>query len=330
MQRNPQWKARIAFALSLAAVALAAAAWYFLSAGRFALYEIRSREPVSGLLPGAPVEFHGVEVGQVREVQLTDPRSVRVLLAVRKDAPVSTATIATITGRGLATRGFTGYVYVSLEDRDGGPGAPLAAGKDGAHPVIATAPGRTVSLDTSIGELNDSVQRVTALIEGTLDRNTIASMKQSLASLEQVTHTLAANNQRIESFLANAERASARMQPLLQSSDDVLRSLRTRILPETQQTLVRLDDLSTSTRQRMGVILDNTERASTQLQPLLQSGNETVRALQLQLLPEAQRTLARMEHLSTTLDDTATRIQRNPSVLWRGARPLPAGPGEAQ
>jgi phospholipid/cholesterol/gamma-HCH transport system substrate-binding protein len=55
-----------------------------------------------------------------------------------------------------------------------------------------------------------------------------------------------------------------------------------------------------------------------------------VRALQMQLLPEAQRTLARMEHLSTTLDDTATRIQRNPSVLWRGARPLPAGPGEAQ
>ena len=120
------------------------------------------------------------------------------------------------------------------------------------------------------------------------------------------------------------------MQPLLQSSDEVLRSLQTRILPEAQQTLVRLDDLSTSTRQRMGVILDNTARASTRLEPLLQSGNEAVRSLQLPLLPEAQRTLARMEHLSTTLDETATRIRRNPSVLWRGAAPLPAGPGETQ
>jgi len=329
MQWNPQSRARVAFALSLAAVLLAALAWYLLAARGFALYEIRSREAVSGLLPGAPVEFHGVEVGQVREVRLADPRNVRVLLAVRRDAPVSTATVATITGRGLATRGFTGYVYVSLEDR-AGPAAPLAAPAQGGHPVIASSAGRTVSLDTSIGELNASVQRATALLEGTLDRDTVAALKHSLASLEQVTRTLAANNQRIESFLANAERASARMQPLLQSGDDVLRSLQGRILPQAQQTLVRIDELSASTRQRMGAILENTEDASTRLAPLLQSGTDTVRALQTQLLPEAHRTLARMEHLSSTLDDTALRIQRNPSLLWRGARPLPAGPGEAQ
>ena len=48
MQRNPQSRARIAFALSFAAVLLAGLAWYLLSAGRFAVYEIRSREPVSG------------------------------------------------------------------------------------------------------------------------------------------------------------------------------------------------------------------------------------------------------------------------------------------
>ena len=328
MNRSVLSRARWAFALSLAALAAGAGAAYAINAARYASYELRTREPVSGLIAGAPVEFHGVEVGQVREVQLADPRTVRVLLAVRKDAPVTTATVATITGRGLASRGFTGYVYVSLEDR-GGAGAPLAAPRDGGPAVIASAPAQTVSLDTSIGELNASVQHVTSLLTGVLDPATVASMKQSMASLEQVTRTLAANNQRIETFLANAERASARMQPLLQSSDDVLHALRTRILPETQQTLVRLDDLSASTRQRMGVILDNTERASTRLEPLLQSGNDTVRALQLQVLPEAQRTLARMEHLSSTLDETATRIERNPSVLWRGARPVPTGPGEA-
>jgi ABC-type transporter Mla subunit MlaD len=329
MQASALSRARWAFALSLAVVAAAAAAAYAVNLGRYATYEIRSRQPVSGLIPGAPVEFHGVEVGEVREVRLTDAHNVRVLLAVRKDTPVSTATVATITGRGLATRGFTGYVLVSLED-GGGPAAPLAASKDSGHPVIASAPPQTVSLDTTIGELSENVQRVTATFEGMLDRDTVASMKQSLAHLEQVTRTLAANNQRIESFLANAERASARMQPLLQSSDEVLRTMQTRILPQAQQTLVRLDDLSSATRERMGVILEHTERASTQLEPLLQSGNDTVRSLQLQLLPEAQRTLARMEHLSSTLDEAAIRIQRNPSVLWRGARPVPAGPGEAQ
>jgi phospholipid/cholesterol/gamma-HCH transport system substrate-binding protein len=322
-------KARWAFALSLAVLAAAGAAAYAWNAGRHATYEIRSREPVSGLIPGAPVEFHGVEVGQVRQVQLADPRTVRVLLELRRDAPVTTATVATVTGRGLATRGFTGYVYVSLEDR-GGPGAPLQPPPGGAHPVIASAPPQSVSLDTSIGTLNESVQRVTALLEGVLDRDTVASMKQSAASLEQVTRTLAANNQRIEAILANAERATGRMQPLLQTSGEVLRSLQTQVLPQAQQTLVRMEDLSTSTGQRMGVILDNTERASTRLEPLLQSGNDAVHSLQTQLLPEAHRTLARMEHLSTTLDETAVRIRRNPSVLWRGTSPTPAGPGEAQ
>ncbi|GAB3771846.1 hypothetical protein GCM10028796_41430 [Ramlibacter monticola] len=329
MTQSATSRARWAFALSLAVLAAAAAAGYAFTAGRYTTYELQSHEPVSGLLAGAPVEFHGVDVGQVREVLLADPRTVRVLLSVRKDAPVSTATVATITGRGLATRGFTGYVYVSLEDREG-PGGPLAPARDGAHPVIASAPSQSVSLDTSISDLNESVQRVTGMLEGVLDRGTVATMKQSLANLEQITHSLAANNQRIETILANAERASVRVQPLLQSSDAVLRSLQTQILPETRQTLVRLDELSTSARQRMGSILDNTERASTRLEPLLQSSNETVRSLQTQLLPEAHRTLARMEHLSNTLDETAIRIRRDPSVLWRGAGPAPAGPGEAR
>src|SRR3954468_10465932 len=98
-------------------IAVAGAGWAFFGAGLGDLtYEVRTGEQVSGLLPGAPVEFHGVEVGRVRDVRLLDPRTVQVLLQVRHDAPVTTATVATITGRGLASRGFTGYVYVSLED----------------------------------------------------------------------------------------------------------------------------------------------------------------------------------------------------------------------
>jgi ABC-type transporter Mla subunit MlaD len=329
MQTSPVSRARIAFVLSLVAVATAAAAWYFASGSRFTRYEIRSRDPVSGLIAGAPVEFHGVEVGKVQAVRLLDAHTVSVLLEVRKDAPVTTATVATITGRGLATRGFTGYVYVTLEDRGAG-GRPLvrAAGSDAA--LIASAPAQSVSLDTSINQLNQSVQAVTALLESVLDRDTVASLKRSAASLDQVTRTLAANNARIETILANAERATVRMQPLLQSSGEMLHTLQRQVLPEAQQALVGLEDLSVSTRRRLGVVLDNTERASLGLAPLLQSGNETVQALQTQLLPQAQRTLVRMEHLSSTLDDTAVRIRRNPSVLLRGAAPLAAGPGESQ
>jgi phospholipid/cholesterol/gamma-HCH transport system substrate-binding protein len=117
---------------------------------------------------------------------------------------------------------------------------------------------------------------------------------------------------------------------LLQSSGEALGTLQTRVLPGAQQTLVRMDDLSAFANDRLAVIFTNTERATTRLEPLLQSGTDTLRALQTQVLPEAHRSLVRIEHLSTSLDDTVTKVKRNPAVLLRGTSPTPAGPGEAQ
>lgn len=320
-------RARIAFAGAVAVIAAAVAAWMLLASHQRVRYEIWSSEPVSGLIPGAPVEFHGVEVGKVNEVQLKNPRSVRVLLEVDKDAPVSTATVATITGRGLATRGFTGYVYVSLED-NGAAGQALRPPAGQQHAVIATAPAQSVNLDTSISQLNRTVESVNALLQSVLDQQTVASLKQSLGNLDKVTHTLAGNNAKLEQIIANAERASARVQPLLQSSQDAVSTLRNDLLPEARQTVDDLRRLSLGTNDRLRVILQNAEQASTQLDPLLRSSNDAMQSLQTQILPEAQRTLSRLDRLSTNLDDTAVRIRKNPSVLLRGTAAGKAGPGE--
>lgn len=314
MSLSAEARARVLFSTALLLAALAAAAWFALSARRHVTYEIRSQEAVSGLIAGAPVEFHGVEVGQVRELRLAGPRSVRILLDVARDAPVTSATRATITGRGLATRGFTGYVYVNLED-EGAPGQALAAASGEAYPRIATTPSRSVNLDTSIQQLNDSMQSVTALLESVLDRPTVGSLKQSLANLERVTGTLAANNAKLEALIANAERTSGRLPPLLQSS---------------QAAVDALQSLSVTTQDRLDTILARTERASTHFVPLLESSSEAVRSLQNQVLPEAQRTLTRLDHLSSSLDETATRIRRNPALLLRGSAPGTLGPGEGR
>ena len=327
MSMSAEARARIAFAAAVAVIAAAAAAWVLLASQQRVRYEIWSGEPVSGLIPGAPVEFHGVEVGKVHEVQLKNPRSVRILLEVDKDAPVSTATVATITGRGLATRGFTGYVYVSLED-NGAAGQALRPPAGQQHAVIATAPAQSVNLDTSISQLNRTVESVNALLQSVLDQQTVASLKQSLGNLDKVTHTLAGNSAKLEQIIANAERASVRVQPLLQSSQDAVSTLRNDLLPEARQTVDELRRLSLGTNDRLRVILQNAEQASTQLDPLLRSSNEAMQSLQTQILPEAQRTLSRLDRLSTNLDDTAVRIRKNPSVLLRGTAASKAGPGE--
>lgn len=327
MDTSAEARARWLFGAFLLVLAAAAAGWFLLAAARSTTYEVRTRDPVSGLIPGAPVEFHGVEVGKVRSVDLLEPRLVRVLLEVRRDVPVSSVTVATITGRGLATRGFTGYVYVALEDGPG-PGVPLTAPADGRYPRLAAGPARQVNIDTAVARMNENVQAVTALLQSALDPQTLAALRQSLANLERLTQALAGQEGRLATILANAERASVQVQPLLRSSGEAVHTVQAELLPQAQATLARLDTLSASVDQRLGVILRNTEQASTQFVPLLQASNEAVRSLQTQVLPQAQRTLVRLDHLSGTLDDAAGRIRRNPALLLRGGSPVPAGPGE--
>jgi phospholipid/cholesterol/gamma-HCH transport system substrate-binding protein len=302
MPRSPESRARIAFIVFVLMLAAGGAGAWLLARGQNARYEIRTADNVSGLIIGAPVEFHGVEVGKVDEVDLVDAHDVRVVVAVRKSVPVTTATVATITGRGLATRGFTGYVYVSLEEQPG-HAQPLLAQAGRAYPAIASAPSQAVSLDTSIRQLDDSVQTAVALMRTTLDAQTIASLKRSVANLDEVTRTLAANNARLQAILLNAERTTALMPPLLQAGAQSLRTLQAELLPQAADTLAQMN----------GAVA---------------ASQDTAQTIRTQLLPRAQQAVLRMDALSGSLADTADRINRNPSVLVWGERIRP-GPGEA-
>ena len=303
MPMSVEARARIAFAAFLLALGAAAVAWYLFAWRQLVVYEIRSPDSVSGLIAGAPVEFHGVEVGKVDDVQLLDAHHVRVVVEVRRDVPVTTATRATITGRGLASRGFTGYVYVSMEE-SAGAGQPLVAQSGSAYPLIASAPSQTVSLDTSISQLNENVQSAMTLLRGVLDAQTVASLKQSVRNLDEVSGNLAANNDRLRAVLANAQAAAVQMPPLLHASTDMLRSVQTQVLPQAQSSLVRLDSTISST-------------------------DDTLRAIRMELLPEAQRTVTRLDQLSGSLADSADMIRRNPALLVRGTAAARPGPGES-
>ncbi|NRO99435.1 MCE family protein [Paraburkholderia sp. NMBU_R16] len=273
MKVDVNTKARLAFAAFLLVSTAAGAGWYFFSISQYATYQIYTQESVSGLIADAPVEFHGVEVGKVKSVRLVNPHSVAIVLSIDKTAPVTSASVATITSRGLATRGFTGYVYISLEDV-GVDSRPLTTRPGEPYPIISTAPSKAMTLDTAMNQVNENVQVVTSLLESVLDKTTVASLKQSVDNLQRVTTALAENTGKLNSIVANTERASNRLAPLIESSHD------------------------------------------------------TVTALQMQVLPEAHKALSNLDHLSTSVTDVATRINRDPSIVIRGAAPPPPGPGE--
>ena len=304
MKYDINMKARLTFVAFLLIVTIAGAIWHVFSENRYATYLVYTEDSVSGLIADAPIEFHGVDVGKVKSIKLINPRLVRILLSIGKAAPITSASVATITSRGLATRGFTGYVFISLEDV-GNDSRPLVTRPGEAYAIIPTVPSKVMTLDTTITQVNDNVRVVTELLQSILDKKTIVSLKQSADNLQQVTKVLADNTKKLNSIVANTERASHRFEPLLESSHDAVDALQTQILPDARQALSNLDNL-------------------------LESGHDTVEALQTQILPEALRTLSNLDNLSTTFTGVASKINRDPSILIRGTVPPPPGPGEAK
>jgi ABC-type transporter Mla subunit MlaD len=317
MKPSPENAARLLFIGLVVVGAAAFVAWYLYDAGRYATYRVLTQDAVSGLIADSPVELHGVDVGRVERVALVDARTVEIQLCIHRSAPITMATIATVTSRGLATRGFTGYVYVALED-NGADTRPVAS-VEGSVPAIRSAPSRSVNLDTTINRVREDVQRMSELLRTVLDEHTIVSLKQATENMQNVTQTLAQNSSKLTAIIANAERVSGAM--------DV------RTVRSLQQSVVNLQAITgtlASNNDRLITIMANAETASVQLSPLLQSGHEAVESLNKELIPETYSTLAGLQSLSNSLSNTVSRINRDPAALVRGRASSMPGPGEAQ
>jgi len=318
MALSPERSARWAFGTVILIAALGASGWYAHHSMGYSKYLLRTNEAVSGLIADAPVELHGVEVGTVQRIDLADPRTVDIVLQIRRDVSITNATVATITARGLAARGFTGYVYVALED-DGTDTRSVSVPANGRLPMIRSAPSRSVDVDTAISQVKEDVRAMSTLLRGLLDEQTVAALKGSADDLQHVTRTLASNSDRLTAIMANTERATGML------DEKTISSLRQSVadLQVVTHTLASNND-------RLGAIIVNTDHATSQLRPMLQSGHEAIDSLQTQVLPQAYDALRGLEQLSGVMNKTASRIERDPSVVLHGrARPSP-GPGEGR
>lgn len=301
MKLDVEGKARLLFAVVAIGGSLAVGAWLLASSRDDRYYALVTHDPVSGLIATSPVEYHGVDVGEVTKVELIDGGTVRVVLRVRRAAPVTHATVATITSRGVATRGFTGYVYISLDDasRDF---RPLAAARGAPYPEIPTLPARSDTLDVAMHDLQLNVRKATALVTDVLDPDTVAKLEETTADLDRATRSL-----------------QAALDPKTVAS-----------LRQSVSNLALVTKTLADNNDRLVALLANGEAATRRVRPLLDTSRDTMQAMQTQILPEAQRALSRLERLSSSLEAFAAKLQRDPSVLVRGEAPPPPGPGEGR
>ncbi|MEN6584501.1 MAG: MlaD family protein [Sulfuricella sp.] len=239
------------------------------------IYLAYMNESVSGLNLNAPVKYRGVEVGRVKKISLDRGERVRLELQIERGTPIKENTIAV-----LRVQGLTGIAQVELagNNRDA---PPLEAKPGEEYPVIRTGPSLLARMDTAVTDLLSSLNRVSNSINGILDEenrrnfkklvadmamlsDTLAARKSSVdatlqgvarsadnaakasAELPQLMERMAKSAEALEKMAGDASRASASVRKTMGGVDGGVIQLTDRVVPELDQTLREMRELSAS------------------------------------------------------------------------------------
>ena len=177
------------FVLLLVALLVAMAVWLTRDSSVQRLYEISSKEGVTGLQPQAGVRYKGVTVGRVIAISL-DPQTrgnVLVRIAVSDAAPITASTFAS-----LGFQGVTGLAFVQLDD-SGTASQPLSTSM--THVArIPMHPGMLSRLTEQGGNLLTQLEQASVRINTLLAPDNqkalitaVANLGQAAANLSQLT-----------------------------------------------------------------------------------------------------------------------------------------------
>ena len=301
-----------AFVLVVAALLVALAAWLTRDSGENRLFEISSREGVTGLQRQAGVRFKGVTVGRVQSIALDQEISgnVRIRIAVDTTAPITKSTFAS-----LGFQGVTGLAFIQLDDA-GESKEPLASTDD--NPArIPMRPGLMSRLtDQGSGlltKLDDATQRANQLL-------TTENQKKLMDAVDNLSQAAAS----ISQLAKHADQAN--LPALSQEASVTLKGLReTSVRLGTSADAVRTSadafKVMSNRISNPGGTLDNISQGADALLATGQNFNTTL-----------------MSRLNRTVDDTARTVRNigravdavndNPQSLLMGNGAAVPGPGE--
>lgn len=236
-------------------------------------YGIEYRETsVSGLEPGAPVKYHGVQVGRVVNLAVTDPTTVAVKIEVRRGTPITRDTKAVLTLAGITGLKFVELVGGSEESGRLPRGGTIPAGQsmfesisDRAGDVIAKTEdvlnnlNRMLNPETAAAfqQLLVSLVGVSEQTEALLaeNRSTFADVNVSASNLRHMTEHLRTevDSLRISDAIAEFQALVKNSNQMVVHSDLLVVEARSDVL----RSLVNLEEALDNLREATDIIRDN-------------------------------------------------------------------------
>jgi len=311
-----------AFVLVVTALLVGLAVWLTRDTGEHRVYELSSREAVTGLQPQAAVRFRGVTVGKVMAIGFDPITRGNVLIRISTDdmAPITRSTFAT-----LGFQGVTGLAFVQLDDT--GDSQEALASTD---TLVARIPMRP----SLLSKLSDKGESILIQIEETsrkLNQLLAADNQKTLFSAIQGIGQAAAG---IQQFSANADKVlDAQFGPQHMNLPKLVQELSV-TLKSVQATSDSVgssaDEAKDSAREfklvsramtQPGGALDKLAEGTDALASMGQSLNSGT-------LPRLNRTSEEATRAARQVGRAVNGVNDNPQSLIFGNGPIAPGPGE--
>jgi phospholipid/cholesterol/gamma-HCH transport system substrate-binding protein len=196
-------------------------------------YEVVFHGPISGLSRGGDVQFNGIKVGEVNDIQLDaqDPNKVIAKIQVRADTPVRQDSEAS-----LEPQGITGVNYIQITA--GTLPKPLL--KDvtpaGQPRIIMAKPGAFASLLSGGGTLMQTALESLNRVNRVLSDQNIQKFDAIMSDIQSVTAELRER----KAIIADADKALVDADQAAQQIRDLAKSSKGLVEGDGKSTVVKI------------------------------------------------------------------------------------------
>ena len=298
MEREANYAAVGAFVLLITAMAGLFVYWYTDAREHrdFTRYEVYFDGSVSGLTPGAPVRYLGVNVGRVVSMYIDHRNASRVQVIVDIDsaAPISDQSVAE-----LSQQGVTGVLFIDLL-RFAGNKRLLEAVPSERYPVIRSSKSNIDLLLASLPEMVGRATEVLSRAATLLNPRNLDSISHALANLDATTRGLPDTIHDLRALIAD-----------LRATTDEFRATAASVRGVTAVAGPQLRDAVSQIAQVTQQLSD----ATANLDQMLRDNRSDVRAFTRDSLPQVDRLLSDSRAAVTEVRELAHSLRENPSQL---------------
>lgn len=242
-------------------------------------YDIVFTEAVTGLSTGSPVQYNGIQVGQVSQLKLDpkDPRKVLARIQVTADTPIKTDTRAK-----LGLLGLTGVAFVQLTG--GAPDSPpLMPTPENPVPTIKSESSALTKLLASGSDVVTNLNGILDRLGQVVSQRNVDRITSTLKNIDQTTSTLAAERDDLRKLIHQASEASVQLNQTLAGANKLVNGPALQTLERAQAAMTSLQRTTRTLDQLLSENKDSLQsglRGVDQIGPTLRELRATLHGIQ--------------------------------------------------